>query len=109
MPIAVHFIEVSYILMIVTFLFVYNKKGLPFIEGIFLLLIICSPYSISIIPFRQDTYEFYGLYNNTNILNLVNLYKLGGLSILDIFAMLVILKNLNTALYMPRFFRFFYL
>lgn len=109
MPIAVHFIELSYILMMVFFLFFYNKKGLPLVEGAFLLLIICSPYSISIIPFRQDTYELYGLYSNANILNLMNFYKFAGISILDMFAILVILKNFNSVFYIPHFFKVFYL
>ncbi|CAM6315061.1 hypothetical protein ENINCK372B1_07420 [Enterobacter intestinihominis] len=35
MPIAVHFIELCYILMVVIFTIIYHKKGLPLIEGLF--------------------------------------------------------------------------
>lgn len=94
--------------MVITFSLVYYKKGLPLVEGVFLLLIIYSPYSISIIPFRQDTYESYGLYDNTNILNVVNFYKSSGLSILDIYAILIIIKNIKSAFNIPQFFKVFY-
>ena len=108
MPIAVHFIELCYIWMVVIFTIIYHRKGLPLIEGLFLLLIICSPYSISIIPFRQDSYELYGLYSNTNILNVLNFYKFFGLSVLDLYAIVIIIKNFKSAINIPQFFRIFY-
>lgn len=109
MPIAVHLIELSYILLVFISLIYYRRKGLPLWEGIFLFLIIFSPYSISIIPFRQDTFESYGIYNNSDILNFVNFYKIAGLSILDILAVILIIKNINSAFKLPIFFKRFYL
>ncbi|EBX7764749.1 hypothetical protein E1B32_22300, partial [Salmonella enterica subsp. enterica serovar Champaign] len=109
MPIAVHLIELAYVLIIISFIILFYMKNVPLLEGGFLLLIICSPYSISIIPFRQDTIELYGLYSNSGLLNLFNFYKVAGLSILDLIALLVIVKNFKLALKMPIFFKFFYI
>ncbi|EAA7246066.1 hypothetical protein OC65_25070, partial [Salmonella enterica] len=109
MPIAVHLIELAYVLIIISFIILFYRKNVPLLEGGFLLLIICSPYSISIIPFRQDTIELYGLYSNSGLLNLFNFYKVAGLSILDLIALLVVVKNFNLVLKMPIFFKFFYI
>lgn len=109
MPIAVHLIELAYVLMAAIFAIIYCRKGFPFWECLFLILIICSPYSISIIPFRQDTYESYGLYSNSGILNFLNFYKILGFSVLDLLALFLVAKNLNAALKIPPFFKKFYL
>lgn len=108
MPIAVYFIEFAYVMIVLLFILYYNSRNMPFVEGLFLILIICSPYSISIIPFRQDMYEIYGIYSNNGILNIVNFYKIAGLSILDMMALLIIVININTVMKMPSFFIMFY-
>ncbi|PBU44147.1 hypothetical protein BB545_12930, partial [Escherichia coli] len=104
----VYFIEFAYVMIVLLFILYYNSRNMPFIEGLFLILIICSPYSISIIPFRQDMYEIYGIYSNNGILNIVNFYKIAGLSILDMMALLIIVININTVMKIPSFFIMFY-
>lgn len=95
MPASVSVIEISYIILSLIFLFLFKTQKGGWAESLYVVLVITSPYSISIIPFRQDAIDFYGIYDNTRVLNVLNFYKIYGLSILDCFSIFILAKNVK--------------
>ncbi|KAA1194766.1 hypothetical protein [Photorhabdus heterorhabditis] len=108
MPQAVIALEIIYVsLILVSILFSFSKK-IPLLDTLFVVLVLLSPYSISIIPFRQDTINNYNLYSNYDILNIINFYKVLSLSPLDYLCILIFCKNINQIINTPKFFLIYF-
>jgi hypothetical protein len=98
-------VELIYLLyLFLVSMFFFKKVRSHFFEIVYLVGGLLSPYSISIIPYRQDYLDFYSLYTNSGVLNFF--YFWDGLIIAPVYwlTLIVLFKNFSYLLALRDYF-----